>query len=181
MEEVAPKKNKLFWKIWYTTTLFIGLVLMYFMLNIYNLTIIKPIILVSIILALSLVAFMLIKNHYRKTYSKNSLFYPIFQSILSWGFIACYLFMATNYYLADSTNKVYRLRIKKKGMITSGGVETWDSKPYPYIIVDYSGCEKTLDYTSAYTDKVNAADSVEITASKGAMGFDVIKGRTLIQ
>ena len=36
------------------------------------------------------------------------------QNIISWGFISCYIFMATNFYFADDTIVEYKFKIEEK-------------------------------------------------------------------
>lgn len=47
------------------------------------------------------ITFFIIRKGYNRIYPNKKLIYPIGQSLISFGFIACYLFMALNYFLAD--------------------------------------------------------------------------------
>ena len=46
----------------------------------------------------AVIGFFIIQRDYRRTYQNKNLFFPFAQSFISFGFIACYLFMAINYF-----------------------------------------------------------------------------------
>lgn len=168
----TENKEKL-WKVFYTLTLFLGLILMLFEVLIYRKTIIETYIPISIILVVGFLAFYFNKQHYRKTYSIEGNFYPIMQNLISWGFISCYIFMATNYYLAENGTTNYRFKIKEKSSMP--GPKRHRSEREPLVRIDYFGFEKELVFDFSDTEKVNSADSVKVSVKKGGLGFDILE------
>jgi hypothetical protein len=94
------------------------------------------------------------------------------QNLISWGFISCYVFMATNYYLADKTTTEYRLLIKGKSSMSGSKQHRYERKPL--IIIDYFKFEKELVFRYEDADKVHKADSVKVKVRKGGVGFDIL-------
>ena len=164
--------NEKFWKGFYATTGFLGLVVMVFEILIYRQTIIEIYIPISIILFVGFVTFYFNRQLYKKIYLLTGNFYPIIQNLISWGFISCYIFMATNYYLADKTTTEYRFEIKEKSSMP--GSNRHRSERKPLVRIDYFNLEKELVFRYTDTDKVNKADSVMVTIRKGGLGFNVL-------
>ncbi len=165
-------KNERFWKAFYAVTGFCGLVLMVFEIFIYRKTIIETYIPISIILIVGFSTFYFNKQHYKKTYILTGNFFPIMQNLISWGFVSCYIFMATNYYLADKTTTEYRFLIKEKSSMIGSKHHRDERKPL--VTIDYFKFEKELVFRYADTDKVDKADSVMVTVRKGGLGFDIL-------
>lgn len=165
-------KNEKFWKAFYAVTGFCGLVLMVFEIFIYRKTIIDTYIPISIILVVGILTFYFNRHHYKKTYILTGNFFPIMQNLISWGFISCYVFMATNYYLADNTITKYKFEIKEKSSMT--GSKGNRSERKPLVRIDYFNTEKELVFRYADTEKVNKADSAMVMVRKGGLGFDIL-------
>ena len=131
-------ENEKFWKGFYAVTGFLGLVLIVFEISIYRKTIIDAYIPISIILVVGFLAFFFNGQHYKKTFIQSGIFFPIIQNLISWGFISCYVFMATNYYLADKTTTEYRFLIKEKGSMS----DSESDERQPLVRIDYFNFEK---------------------------------------
>ncbi len=166
------KKVK-FWKGFYILTFFLGMVLMIFEINIYRKTIIDSSILFPIILVIGLVTFYFNKHHYNKTCLLTGNFFPLIQNLFSWGFISCYAFMATNYYLADKTTTEYKFLIKEKSSMPVDDDHHWSERK-PLVRIDYFNFEKELVFYYVDKEKVDKADSVILSVRKGGLGFDII-------
>ena len=166
------------WKTFYIVTFFVGILLLLAEISLYHDTIITNVIPIVIILVAGFVGFMLNKEHYKQTYNVKGFFFPLMQNILSWGFIACYLFMASNYYLSFSQPKSYKFKIIEKNSMP-GGKGDRDHRS-PLVTFNYFGSEKELVFTYYETDRVNKADSVAVTTKKGLLGFDILTNYTLI-
>jgi hypothetical protein len=80
--------NNDFWKGFYTTTLFLGMILMYFATIIHRKTFVNFGILLIIAVFVGLITFTFNKTHYRVTYNLKSNFFPLMQNIISWGFVS---------------------------------------------------------------------------------------------
>jgi hypothetical protein len=88
-------------KSFYFIAAIVGLALLMLELRIYQKTVIPLKIPFLVTLIVSVITFFIIQRDYRQTYQNRNFFFPIAQSLISFGFIACYLFMAANYYFAD--------------------------------------------------------------------------------
>ena len=94
------------------------------------------------------------------------------QNLASWGFISCYVFMATNYYLGDKPAIEHRFLVKEKYSML--GWRHHRNERIPVVRIDYFKFEKDLVFRYEDTDKINNADSVIVTVRKGGLGFDVL-------
>jgi hypothetical protein len=175
LKEVERKigKEEKFWKAFYTLILFLGAISMLFAILIYRKTIIETYIPISIILVVGFLAFYFNKQHYKKTYFLTSNFNSIMQNLISWGFISSYIFMATNYYLAENISTNYKFKIKEKSSMP--GSKYHRSEREPLVRFDYFDFEKELVFHFSDTEKVNSADSVKVSIKKGGLGFDILE------
>ena len=175
LKEVEAKigKKEKFWKVFYNLMFFVGLILLLFEILIYRKTIIDAYILISIILVVGFLAFYFNKQHYKKTYSLDGNFYPILHNFFSWGFISGYIFLATNYYLAENISTNYKFKIKEKSSMP--GSKYHRSEREPLVRFDYFDFEKELVFHFSDTEKVNSADSVKVSIKKGGLGFDILE------
>jgi len=165
-------EKETFWKGFYVVTGFLGLILMGFEISIFRQTIINPYIPISIIIVVGFLTFFFNKQHYKKAYRLSGNFFPLMQSLISWGFISCFMFMATNYYLADKETTQYKFVIKEKSSLS--GYRGNSEKSIPLVRIDYFLLEKELLFLHTDTDNVNKADSVIVTVRKGGLGFDIL-------
>jgi hypothetical protein len=154
-------------KTFYLTTLIAGFLLIMLEVGIYRKTMIplRPIIVV--ISLTSIFTFLLIKNDYRDIYQKKSFFFPFFQSAVSFGFIACYIFVASNFYFTSSSDPLLR----SFPILTKHTIGT--RSPQPAIEINYEGIEKQLVF---YTEEQNAVDTAKyvlLTIKKGLFGYDI--------
>src|SRR6478736_6476789 len=160
------------WKIFYYVTFLTGITLLVLEIFIYRVTIIRTTIPISIILSVGVLTFLFNKNHYNKTYNIRGVFFPLMQNIVSWGFIACYLFMATNYYLADNELKDLKFEIKSKSSMP--GPKRRRDERKPLVTIDYFGFKKELVFSYEDTERIENADKVNLTVRKGLLGFDIL-------
>src|ERR1700709_763363 len=125
------------YKTFYFITFFVGLILMIFEVRLYQKTIIPAKDVLILIFFVSIIFFFIIKKKYKNTYQTKNSFYAFAQATASFGFIACYIFMALNFYLADSKIEVKSFSILSKHTIGS-------KYPQPAIEINYEGIEKQL-------------------------------------
>lgn len=156
----------------YYLTFLTGITLLVLEIFIYRVTIIRTIVPISIILVVGVAAFFINRNHYKTTYDVQGIFFPLMQNIVSWGFIACYLFMATNYYLADDELKDLKFEIKSKSSMPGSKRRRDERKPLATI--DYFGFKKQLVFNYEDTERVENADKINLTVRKGLLGFDIV-------
>lgn len=160
------------WKVFYALVFITGLILMVFEVGLYRVTVISKFIPISIILSIGTVTYIASKKHYHKHNKGYGIFFGLLQNTCSWGFISCYLFMATNYYLADNEHRNLKFKIKSKGSMTGSKISR--NKWKPLVTIDYFGFDKELVFRYTDTKKVENADEVIVIVEKGFFGFDVL-------
>lgn len=175
--------------IWYFIIAMIGLVLMVWQISIYRRTIIPVRIPLLIILVFGVVAYFVDRRFYFDTYKFDkkpfkrlkflnatpkfwSHLFAFFQSLLSWGCIACTLFMASNKYLSQSNSKTSMHRINNVGDM-SGGI--------PLVRIDHNGIIKELVFRRDLSRNIQKYDSVQIKTTKGFFGYEIIEEQHLIE
>lgn len=172
-------KSERFWKAFYGITLLLGLILLYFEILIYRKTIISIYIPVSIVVVCGLTAFLLNKQHYNKVYWRRGNFLPLIQNLGSWGCIACYIFMAINYYPTDKASSEYKFVIEEKSSLP--GPKRNRNEKEPTAKINYFGFEKELVFKHVDFEKVNKSDSVIVIVRKGGLGFDVLESFDVLE
>jgi hypothetical protein len=166
------------WKAFYGVTLFLGLISAILEVSLYRQTIISVSIPLSIIVLIGITAFIFNRKHYSKTYSTSGFFFPLFQNIVSWGFLASYLFIALNFYLAPEKTTDHKFKIQAKDSMPASGRS---AKRVPLVDIDYFGFKKELVFGYKDTEEINKSDSVLVTSKKGALGFDVIRSYSVFK
>lgn len=159
-------------KAFYLVTAILGIGLLMVEIDLYRRTLIPFSVPLSITLIFTLITFFIIKDDYKKTYEKSALFYPLLQSLISFGFIACFCFMALNFYLAENDSETFLLSIKSKHTIGT-------KNRRPVIEVDYNGFSKQFYFYTRQQQKIDASDSVLVTVQKGLFGYDIFKSINL--
>ncbi len=165
-------KTSDFWETYYFVLGLAGCILIILEIDIYRVTIINKSILLIIILIAGLLAFILNWSRYNKTYPSTGIILHLAQSIISWGFISAYVFMAINYYFAGREISESMYPIKSKSTM-SAGRRTYLRNPT--VKIDFDGIEKELVFQRLATTVVKSADSVKIDIREGFFGFDVLQ------
>jgi len=107
-----------------------------------------------------------------RIYPKYGVVFPFILNLASWGFIACYIFMASNFFFAEKNGATCNLKIEGKGVLLEPTRHHRTDEQY--IQVNYLGNEKQLVFHYLYSAQIKTADSVKITVRKGALGFEII-------
>jgi hypothetical protein len=149
-----------------------GAILSVFEIYLYRLTIISVTIPISIILIVGLITFLLSRSHYKRNFNTRGIFFPLFQNIISWGFISCFVFMAVNYYGAEP--EVRRIEFDIKSKSSMPGSKGNRDKRSPLVTINYFGVDKELVFKYVETKRVDAARKVTVTVKRGLLGFDVV-------
>jgi hypothetical protein len=84
----------------------------------------------------------------------------------SFGFMACYIFMASNFYFADNDIVLKSCSISYKHTIGTKIQE-------PAIEIDYEGIKKQLVFSAPQQNEVDTSQYVLLTVRKGLWGYDV--------
>tara|TARA_R110002049_G_scaffold240679_1_gene414540 strand:- start:638 stop:1165 length:528 start_codon:yes stop_codon:yes gene_type:complete len=166
------KQKELFYKIIF----FIGLVAMIWEIRIYRQTIIDIKILLGIVFIVGILTMFFSLNDFQKlfNYKRKSVLYlwTFIQSAVSWGFIACSIFMFANYYLAsDESNKQTYGILERSSM---PGRKYHRNERKPTFKISYNGKIKELVFSHEYYDKMESYQNVELTVKKGFFGYDLL-------
>ena len=168
-------------KIFYPVIFFLGLFLMIWGIEIFRITMIDKFILLGIIFLIGIITFFLDYKNYAKTYTKYSrsalLIYSMMHCILGYGFIACSIFMFTNYYFADEGFETKSFEIIERSSMAGGKNSRGESQPL--MRINYDGKIKELVFKHEYYEKMNFYTEVELKISKGYFGFDLLLDKEL--
>lgn len=110
--------------------------------------------------------------------SRSSLyFWTFFQSTVSWGFLACSIFMLTNYYFADDNSQLKTYQIIERSSIPGGQNRRNERKPTFKIM--YNGKPKELVFPHRYYSKMETYKSIELEVRDGFFGYDILTKQDL--
>ena len=168
-------------KIFYAIIFISGILLMIWQIKIYRNTIIDLPILIGIILATGIVAFIVDYKNYGKTYDYEGIglyLYSGMQYIIGFGFIACSIFTLSNYYFAESNTKTESYEIIDRTWI-QGGTKYRRNKKQPVFTINYEGKNKELVFNSKYYEKMELYKSVEFETREGLFGFKILENKKL--
>ena len=166
------KKKERFYK----NIFFVGLVLMIWEIKIYRQTIIDIEILLVIIFVVGiLTTFFSLKDFQNLfNYKRKSTLYlwTFVQSTVSWGFIACSVFMFTNYYLASDEYNKQTFEIFERSSLAGRKYHRDERKPTFKIL--YNGKIKELVFPHKYYEKMDSYQNVELIVKNGFLGYDIL-------
>ena len=149
-------------------------------ITIFRNTIIDLKILIGIILAVGLITFLIDFKNYGKTYKYSGIglyFYSLMHYICGFGFIACSIFMLTNYYMADlePIKETYEI----VGRSSLPGRKYHRDERKPTFDINYNGKIKELVFPHKYYEEMESYSIVELEVRKGYFGFDILENRKL--
>ena len=168
-------------KIFYPTIFFLGVILIVWKISIFRNTIIDLAIIIGIILVVGIITFIIDFKNYKKTYDYNGIrlyLYSAMHYIIGFGFIACSLFMLTNYYFADQNVKTESYKIIERTSI-QGGTKYRIGKKQPVFTIKYQGKKKELVFYSQFYENMDSYKAVEFETRKGFFGFDILQNKKL--
>ncbi|UAM97807.1 RnfABCDGE type electron transport complex subunit D [Polaribacter litorisediminis] len=168
-------------KIFYTLIFFIGIILMYFQIEIYRNTFINWKIPASIITIVGILSFLADFKNYKRTYEYSGFelyLYSWMHYIIGFGFIACSIFMLTNFYFAGKEVKTENYEIIGRTTIR-GTTKGRTDKEQPVFIIVYKGKSKELVFKNEYFEKMNLYKNVEFETRNGLFGFDILENKKL--
>lgn len=149
-------------------------------MTIFRNTIIDLKILIGIILVVGIVAFLADFKNYGKTYNYSGIglyFYSSMQYIFGFGFLACSVFMLTNFYLADTKPVKETYEIVERSSLPGRKYHRDERKPT--FDINYNGKIKELVFSHKYYEKMDFYTSVELEVRKGYFGFDILENKKL--
>lgn len=168
-------------KIFYPTIFILGIFSMVLQVVIYRNTIIELSILIGIILVVGIISFLLDFKNYRKTYKYSGIglyFYSSMHYVCGFGFLACTIFMLTNYYLADEKTTTQNHEIIDRTFLPKRPGKA-GSENKPVFVINYKGKRKELVFNPKFYEKMELYKSVEFEIRDGFFGFDILKNKKL--
>ena len=99
-------------------------------------------------------------------------FWTFIQSTVSWGFLACSIFMFLNYYLASKNFEKETFEIVERSSLPGRKHHRYERKPTFKII--YKDNLKELVFTHKYYDKMDSYQNIELLVKEGFFGFDIL-------
>ena len=157
-----------------TILFFAGVILLVAQIKIYHNTFINYIIPTTVWLITGLIATPLLANTLTLNYNTNSTVLQLVYNMCTWGSIAVYAFMASNFYFGQGSTVTFKTAITKTGELAKGAFSCGE----PYVAVVYNGIEKDVTFDCGIP--VANYKDLELSVKKGLWGFDVIKGGSLI-
>jgi len=154
---------------------------MYFQIQVFRNTIINWLIPASIIIVIGIVSFLMDFKNYKRTYEYSGIGLYLYSSmhyIIGFGFIACSIFILTNYYFADQNVKTESYEIVDRTSIR-GTTKHRIGKEQPVFTINYKGKKKELVFFSEYYEKMNFYKTVEFETRKGLFGFEILENKKL--
>ena len=156
---------------------------MAFQISIYRKTIIDWKILALICLTIGIIISFFNYKDFNNLFNYNSrywlYFWTFFQNTISWGFIACSLFMFTNYFFAEKTSIKEIFEIVEKSSMP--GSKHHRNERKPIFRIKYSNKLKDLVFSHKFYEKMDSYTEVELEIRKGYLGYDILKNIKLIE
>jgi len=149
-------------------------------IRIFRNTIIDLSIPIGIILIIGIIAFVLDFKNYEKTYEYRGFGLYLYSSmhyLFGYGFIACSIFILTNFYLAEKESIKKTFEIVKRSSLPGNKYHREEREPT--FKIEYDGKIKELVFKHKYYEKMNSYKSVELEVRKGYFGFDILENKKL--
>jgi len=143
-------------------------------INIYRLTIIETKYLFGTIAFAIFIGFAVLSFLLKSSYSTIWTF--LIKAAIGGG-LFYFAFLFINQQFADKQLQTEQFVILKKGTLGRGKSSSCFQ---PYVDIDFNGTEKELVFYCDYADIVKHSTKVNLTYSRGAFGFNIIKSKQLV-
>lgn len=150
-------------------------------ISVYRNTIIDIKILIGIILTVGIATFLLDYKNYGHTYNYSGIrlyLYSLMHYICGFGFMACSIFMLSNFYLAESEPKKKKFQIVERSSLPGSGKYRKHERQ-PTFRINFNGELKELVFPHKYYEKMNFYTNVELEFRRGYFGFDILENKNL--
>ena len=154
---------------------------MYFQIQLFRITIINWKIPASIVILFGILSYKIDFKNFKQTYFYpigGTRFYAILNYIFGFGFIACSMFMLTNYYFADQNVKTESYEIVDRTWLPER-VAKYGSEKKPVFTINYKGENKELVFYSQFYEKMDLYKTVEFKIRDGFFGFEILENKKL--
>ncbi|CAL2082835.1 conserved membrane protein of unknown function [Tenacibaculum sp. 190524A02b] len=159
------------YKIFFTASIFLGFVSMFFGIIYYEKTFINGMFLVFVAIIPSLLYFLFINKKYKEVYNSTLVIYPLMQSVFSIGFLIVSLILFVNCYFSSVESNMITRKIIHAGKQGGRGKQS-------YGIIKYKGIEKKILFNKDVIIKKSAY--IKMKVSKGGLGFYIIKNKQIV-
>lgn len=164
----------------YLLTGFAGLLLIYWEIHIYRLTLISIWVPLGIIAISAVLATLLDYRQYGETYNLSglqNLFFAGCWNVVSWGFLVCSTFILSNYYLHGDSVTRKEFEIVSRSSLP--GDKSDRSKRKPTFDIRYKGLPKELVFDHRFYKWKDDYKSVILALEDGFWGYEVIRSKAL--
>jgi hypothetical protein len=162
----------------YGMPFFVGLILQIFAVDLFRLTFISTQFSVGLYLLSGLIGYVLLRRKVQGTF-KNKIFDLVISltyCVVSIGGIFAFLFLATNYYFANIDSTKQTFPIVKTGTLGKGNFSRCRQ---PYVVIEKEKSSKEIIFKCNLAKDIAEYKSIDLTISKGAFGFDIIRSKQL--
>jgi hypothetical protein len=164
----------------YAVPFFAGLLLQIFAIDLFRLTFVSTIIPVGLYVLSGLIGFVILRKKLMGPRRLNlpGIFVVLIWCIVSIGGTLSFLFLATNFYLANGHTTRQAFSIEKTGKYSS----RYSSCVESYAVINKDDLKKEINFTCDQLNKMGGNKTkIDLTISKGVFGFDIIRDKQLIQ
>ena len=160
---------------YYSIAIPIGIFLMVWEIFLYRKTFIDLYVLFLITFGVGLLATLLDLKNYKNTYSYRgykSFLFAFGTNLSIWGFTACTIFIATNYFFGNGQTNLKSYKIVDRYSMT--GRKYHRNKRKPAFKIEYKGKLKDIHFGPDYYEDMNSFNYVEIETRQGFWNFDIL-------
>lgn len=164
----------------YSIIFIIGLVMIIWQIDIYRVTDIDIWIPITIILVVAGISFAIDFRNYVRTFTVSGIYLYIYSTvfyIVGCGFIACSIFMISNYHLADGYTSSKSYEILDKSSLP--GRRRHRAKKQLLVKIKYENEIKEMVFNNYHYIRRDKFKTVELDIRNGLFGFDVFYGTEL--
>jgi len=164
----------------YGVPFWVGLILQIFAVDLFRLTFISTTFSVGLYVATGLIGFFLLRQKMKRSLKNKflDLIASLTWSIVSFGGTLIFLFLAGNYYFAKHDTAKHTFPIVKTGTLGKG---RFSSCAQPTVNIEKDGLTKEIIFKCNLPRNIASYKNIELVTSKGALGFDIIRDKQLVE
>jgi len=164
----------------YGVPFWLGLILEIFAVDLFRLTFISTTVSVALYVVTGLIGFFLLRRKIKGSVKNKflDLIVSLTWSFVSFGGTLIFLFLASNYYLAKHDTAKQTFPIVKTGTLGKG---FFSSCAQPTVDIEKDGLSKEIIFKCNLSENIASYKSIELLTSKGALVFDIIKDKQLVE
>jgi hypothetical protein len=163
----------------YGVPFWVGLILQIFAVDLFRLTFISTTFCVGLYVVTGLTGFFFLRQKIKGSLKNKflDLIVSLTWSIVSFGGTVIFLFLAGNYYLAKHDTSKQTFLIVKTGTLGKG---FFSSCAQPTVNIEKDGLTKEIIFKCNLPRDIESYKSIELQTGNGALGFDIIRDKQLL-